>query len=46
MTDSTFMSGLRFSLSDAEVESYHRDGVIGPYAFAVPCRDAGGTDRD
>ncbi len=36
MTDSTLISGLRFALSDAEVESYHRDGVIGPYALLSP----------
>ena len=36
MTDSNSISGLRFALSDAEVEAYHRDGVIGPYALLPP----------
>ena len=31
MSNSPSVSRLRFSLSDAEVEQYHRDGVLGPY---------------
>ena len=31
MSDVPFVSNLRFALSDAEVEQYHRDGVLGPY---------------
>ena len=31
MSDAPFVRSLRFALSDAEVEQYHRDGVLGPY---------------
>ena len=31
MSDATFVSSLQFALSNAEVEQYHRDGVLGPY---------------
>ena len=31
MSDATFVSSLQFALSDAEVEQYHRDGVLGPF---------------
>ncbi len=36
MKNSTFISRLRFALSDTEVEAYHRDGVVGPYALLSP----------
>ena len=31
MSDRTSVNRLRYSLSDAEVEAFHRDGVLGPY---------------
>ena len=34
--DAPFVSSLRFALSDAEVETYHRDGVLGPYPLLSP----------
>ena len=49
MTGSKFISGLRFALSDAEVEAYRRDGVVGPYALLSPAemqRAQAEIDRD
>ena len=36
MSDVPLVSSLRYALSDAEVETYHRDGVLGPYPLLTP----------
>lgn len=36
MSSAPFITTLRFPLSAAEVDRYHRDGVLGPYRLATP----------
>ncbi len=36
MSASQNVNSLRFALGDAEVEAYHRDGIIGPYTLLSP----------
>ena len=39
------MTQLRFPLDAAEIETYHRDGVLGPYRLVLPDLMAPMRDR-
>ena len=36
MSSAPFVTQLRFGLDAAEVEAYHRDGVLGPFRLVTP----------
>ena len=36
MSSAPFVTQLRFPLDAAEVDAYHRDGVLGPFQLVTP----------
>lgn len=44
MINAPVVRSLRFALSDAEVEQYHRDGVLGPYPLLAEAEMAAARD--